>query len=56
MVEALGGTQTRWAHADDENVDVAVGMLSVCSSGGSGWRRRRGHGGRTYVSAIVKAG
>lgn len=24
VVEALGGTQTRWAHADNENINVAV--------------------------------
>jgi hypothetical protein len=41
VVEALGGTQTRWAHANDENIDVAVVVLSVCSSvqaGGGGVR------------------
>lgn len=32
MVETLGGTQTRWAHANDENINVAAVVLSVCSS------------------------
>lgn len=33
MVETLGGTQTRWAHANDENINVAAIVLSVlCSS------------------------
>lgn len=32
MVEALGGTQTRWAHANDEDIDVAAVLLSIRSS------------------------
>lgn len=32
MVETLGGTQTRWAHANDENINISVVVLSVCSS------------------------
>lgn len=42
VVETLGSTQTRWAHANDENVDVAAVVLSVYSSvqagGGGGVR------------------
>jgi hypothetical protein len=33
VVETLRGTQTRWAHANDENINVAVVVvLSVYSS------------------------
>lgn len=34
VVETLGGTQTRWAHADDENINISVVVLSVCSCHG----------------------
>lgn len=29
LVEALGGTQARWAHTDDEDIDVAVNFAVV---------------------------
>lgn len=29
MIETLGGTQTRWAHANDENINVAAVVVSV---------------------------
>lgn len=60
MVETLGGTETRWAHANDENINVAAVVLSVCSSVQVVETRQEAVGGaredNTYVSAIVKAG
>lgn len=58
MVETLGGTQARWAHANDENINVAVVVLSMCGSPqavDSCQEAGGGSGRKAYVSAIVKA-
>lgn len=33
LVQALGRTQTRWASSNDQDIDVAVALRSVCWRG-----------------------
>lgn len=46
VVKALGSTQTRGAHANDKNINVAVEIAMVSERAS----QRRGNGGRTNQS------